>query len=133
MLLGRHTSGQHQILVIRSIEGSINDGENEMTPARTFLRHLRSVSVHWLTSKTYVSYRLENEEWKSNFRINDDSCVICIDAAKTHICVPCGHKCLCADCAHPSDVEPLKQCPMCRADIVEMTNDPEKVQKVYTP
>jgi len=41
-------------------------------------------------------------------------CVICLDAAATHATVPCGHICLCADCA-----ENLKACPLCRTPLVQ--------------
>ena len=37
-------------------------------------------------------------------------CVICLDAEKTHLILPCGHKCLCAACARVR----LWSCPVCR-------------------
>ena len=36
-------------------------------------------------------------------------CVICLDEKATHAIVPCGHQCLCPDCAGFVD-----KCPMCR-------------------
>ena len=30
---------------------------------------------------------------------SDDSCSICLSAAKTHLLTPCGHKCMCEQCA----------------------------------
>ena len=43
-------------------------------------------------------------------------CVVCMDAARTHLFVPCGHQCVCAACA-----ETLRRgkrpCPMCRGPI----------------
>jgi len=41
---------------------------------------------------------------------DDNLCVICINAPKTHICVPCGHKCCCVNCIDKFG----KQCPICR-------------------
>jgi hypothetical protein len=35
-------------------------------------------------------------------------CVVCIDAERTHVFIPCGHRCVCPDCAD------LPRCPMCR-------------------
>lgn len=47
----------------------------------------------------------------------DVACVICLDAPKTLVIVPCGHYCLCKECA-----ETLKSCasgcPLCRAKMV---------------
>ena len=41
-------------------------------------------------------------------------CIICWDAKRTHACVPCGHRCLCAaeSCRHD-----LAVCPLCRAEV----------------
>ena len=44
-----------------------------------------------------------------------DECVCCLQYAKTHACVPCGHKAVCGACAGR-----LHRCPICRADAREM-------------
>ena len=41
-------------------------------------------------------------------------CVVCLDAEATHVIVPCGHICLCADCTND-----LKACPLCRMPLVQ--------------
>ena len=41
----------------------------------------------------------------------DIHCVICLEKKRTHVLVPCGHLCLCADCA--SNTAP-GSCPLCR-------------------
>jgi len=43
-----------------------------------------------------------------------DTCVVCLDEAKTHVLVPCGHQCVCGPCG-----ERLVQsdCPVCRARV----------------
>lgn len=42
----------------------------------------------------------------------DPVCIICMDAPKTLVLVPCGHYCVCIEC-----VEPLKKkCPLCRSN-----------------
>ena len=44
---------------------------------------------------------------------DDDSCVVCMDAEKTHVFVPCGHVCACAECsAHV--MSSAATCPYCR-------------------
>ena len=40
---------------------------------------------------------------------SSNPCVICMDKKATHAIVPCGHQCLCPDCALFVD-----KCPMCR-------------------
>jgi len=41
----------------------------------------------------------------------DMHCVICLEKERTHVLVPCGHLCLCADCA--PNIAP-GTCPLCR-------------------
>jgi ankyrin repeat protein len=45
------------------------------------------------------------------------TCVICIDAPRTHAFVPCGHLCVCLDCASLPEMRGGtcgKTCPVCR-------------------
>ena len=46
-------------------------------------------------------------------------CCICIDSNKTHAFVPCGHQCVCGNCAIG-----LQLCPICRVNI-------ENILKIY--
>ena len=43
-------------------------------------------------------------------------CVICTDAVADHVLVPCGHKCVCPDCAELLNIQ-SQPCPICRAEI----------------
>ena len=43
---------------------------------------------------------------------SDDLCCVCQDAKKTHAFVPCGHKCVCANCAAKCET-----CPLCRTPV----------------
>ena len=45
-------------------------------------------------------------------------CVICMDKERTHLLFPCGHKCLCVDCADPAVIT---TCPLCRRLVVGIT------------
>jgi baculoviral IAP repeat-containing protein 2/3 len=51
----------------------------------------------------------------------DDShlCVICLENARSHACIPCGHKILCQECA--PTIEQQGKCPVCRAELSHCT------------
>jgi Tfp pilus assembly protein FimV len=44
-------------------------------------------------------------------------CVVCFDAAKDHLIVPCGHQCVCAGCAEQLTKTRTPTCPVCREPI----------------
>jgi uncharacterized coiled-coil protein SlyX len=44
-------------------------------------------------------------------------CVVCFDAPKDHIIVPCGHQCVCAGCAEQLTKTRTPSCPVCRGPI----------------
>ena len=54
---------------------------------------------------------------------SDDSCSICLTAAKTHVLTPCGHKCMCEQCAY-AGYRAGSQCPICRSRV-------QSVMRVY--
>jgi len=41
----------------------------------------------------------------------DKECCVCMERCPTHVLVPCGHKCVCEECA-PRFL--MKECPICR-------------------
>jgi len=43
----------------------------------------------------------------------EDECVICMDGSRQIACVPCGHRCLCPQCASGINGE----CPICRVNV----------------
>lgn len=40
-------------------------------------------------------------------------CIVCMDAPRTHACVPCGHRNMCVKCTSEVNL----RCPECRADV----------------
>jgi hypothetical protein len=44
-------------------------------------------------------------------------CVVCFDAPKDHLIVPCGHQCVCARCAEQLTKTRTPMCPVCRGPI----------------
>jgi type IV secretory pathway TrbL component len=47
----------------------------------------------------------------------DAECVVCFDAPKDHIMVPCGHQCACGACAEQLTKTRTPTCPVCHEPI----------------
>lgn len=56
----------------------------------------------------------------------EHTCVICMDKEVSFVMVPCGHFCVCGDCAKCLKTKEVKVCPVCRHKI-------KIVQRVYYP
>ncbi len=63
-------------------------------------------------SRRQKQHVLENRE-------DEKLCSICLYAPKTHVLIPCGHLCVCAE-----DAEGLPHCPLCRSAV-------QSTHKVY--
>ena len=48
---------------------------------------------------------------------DESLCVVCVDAPKNHILLPCRHMCVCQVCAPRLQGMPTPCCPVCRAPI----------------
>ena len=59
--------------------------------------------------------KIINEEINKKNIPDNLKCPICITNIKTHIIIPCGHKCICGDCS--DKILTTKMCPICRSDI----------------
>jgi hypothetical protein len=51
----------------------------------------------------------------------EELCVLCLDARKDHIILPCGHQCVCKGCAEQLTRTKTPTCPLCRRAIRETT------------
>jgi hypothetical protein len=51
----------------------------------------------------------------------EELCVMCLDARKDHIILPCGHQCVCKGCAEQLTRTKTPTCPLCRRAIRETT------------
>jgi hypothetical protein len=47
----------------------------------------------------------------------EDQCVLCFDAPKDHIILPCFHVCVCEACANQLTQMEKPSCPICRTAI----------------
>ena len=54
------------------------------------------------------------------FENDADKCIVCLEKIRTRMCVPCGHVCMCADCAS-AWIRKKATCPMCRAQVTSTT------------
>ena len=84
--------------------------------------------------QTRLSKRIEHLETvvkHQDVQLHHGTCVICLDAPRTHVFIPCGHVCTCRSCSnaligqtpsHPwmdEDV-PLVQCPICKQAVQQI-------------
>ena len=66
-----------------------------------------------------VQAELGSGSGTSHFDAEETMCVVCFDAPKDHLIVPCGHQCVCAGCAEQLINTRTPTCPVCRAPIRE--------------
>ena len=51
-------------------------------------------------------------KWKDEEKTGVKECVVCMEAPRTHVFVPCGHICVCGSCSNRM-MESRKLCPTC--------------------
>lgn len=73
------------------------------------LRKLSDQELEKRTLALEAAFKAHREEQQRRA-----ACVVCLDARKSVVLMPCRHLCVCAGCA-----EPLRNCPVCRSDIAE--------------
>jgi hypothetical protein len=64
-----------------------------------------------------VQAELGSGSGTSHFDAEETMCVVCFDAPKDHLIVPCGHQCVCAGCAEQLTNTRTPTCPVCREPI----------------
>jgi hypothetical protein len=52
--------------------------------------------------------------------VAQSECCVCLDEAKSHAFVPCGHLCVCAGCAESIMSSLKKECPSCRGPAAQV-------------
>lgn len=79
----------------------------EMNYYNNLLRNRRAAYIQaaW---KRFESHRTHDED--ATF---EKCCVICLDEFRTHVIVPCGHRCVCEACAQMV----TDTCPICRQQV----------------
>ena len=84
--------------------------------------------------QTRLSKRIQHLETvvkHQDVQLHQGTCVICLDAPRTHVFIPCGHVCTCRSCSNaligqtPSDpwmddAVPLVQCPICKQAVQQI-------------
>ena len=51
--------------------------------------------------------------------LDEQFCVICLERERTHALVPCGHRCLCAQCCERLVTEASAKCPLCTTPLMQ--------------
>lgn len=49
------------------------------------------------------------------------TCCVCLGAPTTHVVLPCGHKCVCRECAAVIPTLGENKCPICRVEVMMVT------------
>lgn len=82
--------------------------------ARKLYKKQKAEKEERLFRESMEKSRLERRSKQRIETISDDQrCVVCVTNPKEVIVLPCGHVCLCEDCA----VQIKSACPVCRCDI----------------
>jgi len=55
---------------------------------------------------------------ESELENDDQECSICLANERTHVLIPCGHRCVCEGCATKLQ-QTTRQCPLCTADFIQ--------------
>eukprot|EP01084_Bolivina_argentea_P023232 43324_1 len=64
--------------------------------------------------------KIEENETDENAKTSNGpvgECVVCLDAKRNHIIIPCGHVCICGQCKEAYEQQDDAKCPMCRGSI----------------
>mmetsp|Transcript_18388 Transcript_18388/g.36050 ORF Transcript_18388/g.36050 Transcript_18388/m.36050 type:complete len:372 (-) Transcript_18388:176-1291(-) len=48
------------------------------------------------------------------------ACVVCLTEPRSHAFIPCGHRCVCADCGSTVMDQASATCPLCRGTVADM-------------
>mmetsp|Transcript_20062 Transcript_20062/g.40243 ORF Transcript_20062/g.40243 Transcript_20062/m.40243 type:complete len:96 (+) Transcript_20062:1284-1571(+) len=82
-------------------------------------------SVHALNVYANEYFRIDSSVECKLFRESRGECIVCWEAPRTHVFVPCGHMCACKSCSSRV-MENRKVCPTC--------NQPSTMAiEVFTP
>lgn len=57
---------------------------------------------------------LEEDSW-----VDKKWCVVCLDAAKSHMFQPCHHLCVCKACSRAIMASSDRKCPLCRSKVAQ--------------
>mgnify|MGYP002829207572 CR=1 FL=1 len=62
---------------------------------------------------------MSREEAPSHETLDEQFCVICLERERTHALIPCGHRCLCAQCCERLEAAASANCPLCTAPVMQ--------------
>ena len=103
------------------------DVDNTVLPEQLTVTHIHSYMAHSRERRRMDDTEEEAEEELESTEEAEEQlesteealCVVCMDAPKHCVMVPCGHQCVCEACAKQLTQATSPTCPMCRADVRE--------------
>jgi hypothetical protein len=110
-------------------EGSQKNSEEKESDSPTYTPLMNSISIEaspfendvvGSTNEPDVDGRnpaVDNHHAKQAITEDENLCVVCDDAKKQIILLPCKHMCLCKTCSDRCLFDTIKECPLCRAEI----------------
>lgn len=92
----------------------------EVEQARAALNESRELCAGSRFSSDTIDFTVSEEKTDSPSETGIRPCVVCLGAAQTHAFVPCGHRCVCAECGMTIVGQDLAACPLCRTAVEQV-------------
>jgi len=115
--LPAQAAAQHNSHNLHSANGAHNSHNARLPPLNENVKRVSELSAELMTIKSKLA--LQEQKLREQPGVPNTECIVCMDAAVDTVLLPCGHLCMCSDCAssltHGAKVkgQPLK-CPLCR-------------------
>eukprot|EP01083_Nonionella_stella_P301239 1032241_1 len=87
-----------------------NLSKQEMKELQKRIDELENANQSIISEKQLLSEQCENMKQLVENKEQELECVVCLEKSRSHVCVPCGHLCICQDCVSLIN----EQCPLCR-------------------
>lgn len=81
-----------------------------------------TVSIELLFAEQQARLEAESRARELEAQVVASTCVVCLDSGSSHVLVPCGHKCVCAECLQQLQGASAREframpCPICQGTV----------------